>query len=186
VHAADPRRTTQGDAMQSFLRRPSRRAAIVAGAAGLAVVGAVGFGAAAFADGTRPSPGTTQAPTAAPSGAHGHGPGGTHAPHIGGTVQSVVGSTVTVKDRDGFTRTITLASGVKVTKDGSSSSAGAITKGTWIEATGAVDSNGTTLDATTVTIGMRSLPKDGSRGDRPAPHAGEERAATPPATPSAS
>ncbi|RIX30859.1 single stranded DNA-binding domain-containing protein [Amnibacterium setariae] len=54
--------------MQSF-KKPSRRSAVVLGAAGLAVAGAVGFGTVAFADGM-PTPGASQsAPAAAPSGA---------------------------------------------------------------------------------------------------------------------
>ncbi|MBW4041072.1 MAG: hypothetical protein HIU86_02945 [Acidobacteria bacterium] len=184
--------------MQSFIRRSSRRAAIITAAAGLAVAGAVGVGTAAFADGTTPSPGTSQsaapAPSGAPSGAPGvHGPGRTHAPHIGGTVQSVEGATVTVRDRDGFTRTIALQSGVTVAKGTATSSTAAITKGTWIEAVGTVDANGTTLDATTVSIGRPTPPKGGpagrpagQKGDRPAPPAGESRGPAPTTSPSAS
>ncbi|GAA4747337.1 hypothetical protein GCM10025783_19300 [Amnibacterium soli] len=167
--------------MQSFLR-PSRRAAIVGGAAGLALVGAVGFGTVAFAD-SAPTPGASQsapapaasgAPSGAPAapGAPGGpaapgagGPGAkAHAPHIGGKVLTVDGSTVTVKDHDGFTRTIRLGDDVKVTKDDASSSTSAIAKGAWIEASGTVDSNGTTLDATEVRIGQPTPPKGGPIG----------------------
>ena len=164
--------------MQSFLR-PSRRAAIVGGAAGLALVGAVGIGTVAFADAT-PTPGTTQSPGATAS------PGTrAHAPRIGGTVLTVDGSTVTVQDRDGFTRTVRLAGDVKVTKDDASSSTSAITKGVWIEASGTVDADGTSLDATEVRIGQPAGPRGhGGPGGR-GPHGPEGAApATPGATPS--
>ncbi len=171
--------------MQSFLR-PSRRAAIFGGAAGLALVGAVGIGTVAFAD-SAPTPGTTQSPAAlaAPgaSAAPGaHGPKA-HAPHIGGSVLTVSGSTVTVKDRDGFTRTIRLGDGVKVTKDDASSSASAITKGTWIEASGTVDANGTALDATEVRIGQPAGPRGGHGG--PGGRPGDARPAAPKGAPAA-
>lgn len=152
--------------MQSF-KKPSRRAAVIVGAAGIAVLGAVGAGATAFAD-TTPTPGASQ--TAAPSGAPTHGPGAggpaahKHTPHIGGTVQSVSGSTVVVKDPDGFTRTIQLADDVTVTKDGSSSSVTAITKGEHVDATGSVDADGTTLDATAVSVGKPTPPAGGPGG----------------------
>ena len=182
--------------MQSFLR-PSRRAAIVGGAAGLALVGAVGFGTVAFADSaptpgasqSAPAPAASRAPSGAPEapGAPAGGPaapGGpgmkVHAPHIGGKVLTVDGSTVTVKDRDGFTRTIRLGDDVKVTKDDASSSTSAIAKGVWIEASGTVDSNGTTLDATEVRIGQPTPPKGGPMG--PGARAGQQGA---PAAPKA-
>lgn len=153
--------------MQAFTK-PTRRATVIAGAAGVALLGAVGIGAAAYAD-TAPTPGTSAsaaAPSTTPSGAPSDAPDGgpgehTHAPHIGGTVVTVSGSTVTVTDRDGFTRTIELADDATVTKDGAASQVSAITAGEHIEATGTVDSNGTTLDATAVTIGQPTPPKGG-------------------------
>jgi hypothetical protein len=157
--------------MQSFLR-PSRRAAIVGGAAGLALVGAVGIGTVAFAD-SAPTPGATQSPSASGAPAAPGTPGPrAHAPHIGGTVLTVDGSTVTVRDRDGFTRTIRLGDGATVTKDDASSSASAITKGVWIEASGTVDADGTTLDATEVRIGQPAGPRGGhgGPGGRPGDH----------------
>lgn len=173
--------------MPASIRPATRRAAIIAGAAGLAVIGTIGAGAAAFADGApSPAASTSASSTAAP-GPHG-GPdrdaGPHHAPHIGGRVLTVDGRTVTVQDRDGFTRTIVLASGASITKDGAASSVAAIAKDTWIEATGTVDRNGTTLDATTVTIGRPTPPKGGPAGPRgagPGARAGQKDA---PATPS--
>jgi hypothetical protein len=174
--------------MHWFNGRPSRRAAIITGATGLAVVGAVGIGTAAFADGTTPSPGASHA-APAPSAAPGHGPARPHTPHIGGTVLSVDGTTVTVKDPEGFTRTIRLQAGATVTKGTAASTTAAITKGTWIEASGTVDANGTALDATTVSIGRPTPPKGGphggpagGRGERPTPPAGDGAAPTPPPT----
>lgn len=189
--------------MRSFTR-PSRRQALVTGIAGVAVIGAVGVGSAAFAAGPTPSPGASApaAPSGAPSGAPGQGTAGTdaptppkHEPHIGGEVLTVDGSTVTVKDPDGFTRTIALASDAKVTKDGSTSSVAAITKGTHIEATGTVDANGTTLDATSVTIGMPTPPAGGpaagpahgqgpAAAPQPRPRKGGHGAPVPDVTPS--
>ncbi|WP_375386851.1 hypothetical protein [uncultured Amnibacterium sp.] len=150
------------------LRKPSRRTAVIVGAAGLALAGAVGVGTAAMAD-TAPTPSPSASATGAPAGP-GRGPR-EHAPHIGGTVLTVAGSTVTVQDRDGFTRTIVLAGDVAVTEDGASAEASAITKGAHIEATGTVASDGTSLDATSVTIGEPAGPKGGPgrHGDGPRP-----------------
>jgi hypothetical protein len=87
-------------------------------------------------------------------------------------VLTVDRSTVTVKDRDGFTRTIRLSDAVKVTKDDASSSVSAIAKGAWIEASGTVDANGTALDATEVRIGQPAGPRGGhgGPGGRPGDH----------------
>lgn len=181
--------------MQSF-KKPTKRTALITGVAGAAVLGAVAFGGAAYADGmpsTAPS-GSVTAPSApaAPSGAPSApaaqsgapaapkgapaapkgapaGPAGqkgdtqapTPKPHIGGEVLSVSGSTVTVKDHDGFTRTISLSSSATVTKDGQKADTSAIVKGAHIEATGSVDSNGTTLDATEVQVGQPAGPGKG-------------------------
>lgn len=179
--------------MKSFTRT-TRRAVLVSCVAGAAVIGAVGAGTAAFADGA-PSPSTSQSAStdttgttgtaAAPEGGPAAGPEhGKHEPHIGGTVLTVTGSTVTVQDRDGFTRTVTLADGATVTKDGASSTAAAITTGAHIEATGSVASDKTTLTATAVRIGEPTPPKGGpgapggprggkhDRGDAPTPPKG--------------
>lgn len=104
-------------------------------------------------------------------------------PHLDGTVTSVSGTTVLIKDRAGFTRTIAVSS--KTTyEDGLKA---ALPAGTKIHAEGAVDTNGTSLDATTVGAAKASLhggpegagpgmagpggPRGGHRDgdDRPAP-----------------
>lgn len=83
--------------------------------------------------------------------------------HVGGTVTAVDGSTITVTDRQGFTRTITLADGVTYTKDRAKSTDGAVIKGSVIQAEGKVASDGTTLTASSVDV-MTKAPKRGHRG----------------------
>jgi hypothetical protein len=165
--------------MSSFTRR---RVAIAAGTVGLAAAVSFGAAAAANADGPTPSPSASSSAAAPTRPAH--------APHIGGTVLTVDGSTVTVQDRDGFTRTIRLGSSVTVTKDGAKSDTSAITKGAHIEAEGTVDADKTTLDATTVRIGQPTGP-DGRWGGRHGGHhggpqgaPGENAPSTPNGTPS--
>lgn len=97
-----------------------------------------------------------------------------HLAHIDGVVASVSGSTVTVTDRDGFTRRIDVSGAVS----------SSVRSGAPVHAVGRVDADGTTLDATTITT--RTAPADGgpgsggpgkggkamkARGDRPAPSA---------------
>ncbi|MBB5639841.1 DUF5666 domain-containing protein [Cryobacterium roopkundense] len=69
-----------------------------------------------------------------------------HVPHIHGTVVSVSGDTVTVTDKDGFTRTI-VTSGDTEYGDGLIAD---LATGTEIHASGTVNSNGTSLDATKI------------------------------------
>ena len=71
---------------------------------------------------------------------------------VAGSVTAVSGSTITVRDMDGFTRTVTTSSGTTYTKDGSSATASAVTSGAVVFARGTVDSDGTTLDATAVDV----------------------------------
>jgi hypothetical protein len=84
-----------------------------------------------------------------PGGATGRGgPTATaHKPHLDGTVKTVSSTVITIKDRDGFTRTIKLSSATKYS--------GGLTKapavGIEIDADGAVDADGTSLDATSIT-----------------------------------
>lgn len=84
-----------------------------------------------------------------PGGATGRGaPTATaHKPHLDGTVKTVSSTVITIKDRDGFTRTIKLSSATKYS--------GGLTKaptvGTEIDADGAVDADGTSLDAASIT-----------------------------------
>lgn len=117
-----------------------------------------------------------------------------HRPHIDGTVTSVSAATVTVTDRDGFTRTIVTSSGTKY-GDGLTAQ---LPAGSRIHAEGTVDANGTSLDATTITV-MRPphAPKAGRAGAGKAappggttagkaPSAANGGAKTPPATPGGS
>ena len=71
-----------------------------------------------------------------------------------GTVSSVSGNTIVITDSQGFTRTIQVsASTTYVESDTTSPSLSDVAKGDVVTATGTVDANGTTLDATRVTIG---------------------------------
>lgn len=90
--------------------------------------------------------------------------------HIGGTVASISGDTVTVTDRDGFTRTIALSSTTTFTKDGATADRGDLTGTSVIDAEGTVASNGTTLDATRVDIRTKApTPPRGPAGGPGAP-----------------
>ena len=156
--------------MRAFTK-PSKRTAVAACAAAV-VLGAIGVGTAgaAFADGApTAAPSSSSAPSTAPAGPAEGVPGGPaadstaptpprHEPHIGGEVLSVSGSTVTVRDPEGFTRTIRLGDDVTVTKDGAASDVAAVVQGEHIDATGQVASDGTTLDATAVAVGRPTPP----------------------------
>ena len=76
---------------------------------------------------------------------------------LGGTVQSVTGSsgseTIVVADGDGFWRTIQTSAATTYTDAGAAVTDPTITAGEMIQATGSIDSNHTTLDATSVNIG---------------------------------
>jgi len=85
-------------------------------------------------------------------------------PHIDGTVVSVSGDTITVTDPEGFTRTIVTSS--STTYDNGLSAP--LATGAEIHATGTVDANHTSLDATQ--IGTRPKPPAGPSGkDGPRP-----------------
>ncbi len=180
-------------------RRARRTTVAVAVAAGLTLGG--GAAVAYAAGGSTATPSNS---TSSPAVGHASGPaqpGGTgkaegpaapgrpaprpHMPHIDGTVRTASGSTVTVADRDGFTRTIVVTSATRY----SSGLSAALPAGTRIHAEGTVDANGTSLDATSVgTAPTRPAgdhgkgPKTGPRttGLLPAPPRG---AGTPPAAP---
>jgi hypothetical protein len=83
---------------------------------------------------------------------------------IAGKVVSVSGNTITVTDPQGFTRTIIVNSSTTYTKSSTASTLSAVTVGTVISARGTVDSNGTTLDASAVTIGQLGGPGMGGPG----------------------
>lgn len=132
---------------------------------------------------TPPKPGANGGP-----GAKGHGPG-KPGPHIDGTVRTIAGDTITVTDLDGFTRTIEVSSDTTYTQNRSSTGESAVTKGRFLHAAGSVDSNGTTLDATSISIFTsgtgrpvpigRPIGPGGMKGHRPA--SGPGVGGTPPA-----
>ncbi len=168
----------------------SRRRVRLAAIGGIAAIAILGGGITAVASAAAPTSTTTtldlptSGATSPTSGAAAPSAGATsttkagaltppvprvHQPHMDGTVTSVSGSTVSIKDHDGFTRTILLSS--KTTfSDGLTA---ALATGTRIRAEGTVDANGTSLDATVVGAdkGPMGGPGDhggrGPRGDRP-------------------
>lgn len=75
---------------------------------------------------------------------------------IGGQVVSVSGNTITVSDRDGFYRTVTVSGDTTFSKGGASATLSDVTTGALIMAEGTVDANHTTLDASSVGIGLPS------------------------------
>ncbi|MDH6237720.1 DUF5666 domain-containing protein [Cryobacterium sp. CG_9.6] len=161
------KRLTEAQSITSLSSKPvtRRRAPLIIGAVAAAALVLGGAGAAFAADSTSDS---TDASSSAPLSRP------VHEPHIHGTVVSVNGSTITVTDRDGFTRTI-LTSGDTEYADGLSAD---LATGTEIHAAGTVNSNGTSLDATTITTapagpmdgaGPGSKGDRGDRGDRPTP-----------------
>lgn len=74
-----------------------------------------------------------------------------HPAHIDGMVTDTADGTLTVTDRDGFTRTITTDAETSYGRDGQSS-ASDITTGTPVRAQGSVASDGTTLQADSVEV----------------------------------
>jgi len=75
---------------------------------------------------------------------------------IGGQVVSVSGNTITVSDRDGFYRTVTVSGTTTFSKGGASAALSDVTTGSLVMAEGTVDTNHTTLDASSVGIGLPS------------------------------
>lgn len=73
--------------------------------------------------------------------------------HVAGWVTAVEGSTLTVKDLDGFTRTIRTSSATAWYDDGDEASSSIARVGTLVRAHGTVASDGTTLEATRVATG---------------------------------
>jgi hypothetical protein len=70
-----------------------------------------------------------------------------------GTVTSVSGSTITIKDPQGFSRTIVVGSATTYTQGGATSTIAAVIDGAKIVAQGTIDANGTSLDALSVDVG---------------------------------
>jgi hypothetical protein len=81
--------------------------------------------------------------------------------HLSGWVTKVDSDEITITDHDGFTRTIKTSGSTTYEKDGATATRSAITVGTLVHAVGAVDDNGTALDAERVSVGMPKL--DGKR-----------------------
>ncbi len=91
-----------------------------------------------------------------------------HPAHIDGVVTAVDGAGLTVTDRDGFTRHLTTSSSTRYDTAGQHSTADSIHPGSVLHAEGRVDSDGTTLDATTVTI--RTAPSTAGSSPPAAPN----------------
>lgn len=85
---------------------------------------------------------------------------------IAGWVTQVGDTSLTLKDLDGFTRTVRTGSGTTYVKDGATATRSAITVGSLVRAVGHVADDGTTLEATRVATGMPSR-EDGPGPDGP-------------------
>jgi hypothetical protein len=110
-----------------------------------------GFGAGGPGGYGVPSSVPSSVPSGVPSGGT-SGSGQTsvaHKPQLAGKVKSVSSTTITVTDGDGFTRTINITSSTKY----SGGLTAAPTVGTQIHAVGTVNSDGVSLDATSITKG---------------------------------
>jgi hypothetical protein len=151
--------------------RGIRRGRVIAGTAvAVAVIaGAVTIGLTESSASASPASLAAAASSAAPNAtasapARPTGPGGRGAfkpgqPIMFGTVKSASGTTIKITDQQGFTRTIVTSS--KTTYKNGATATPAV--GAKIIATGTVDANGTSLDATTIT----TLPAAGASGARP-------------------
>jgi hypothetical protein len=71
---------------------------------------------------------------------------------LSGPVTAVSGNTITIRGGKGFDRTIVVSDATTYTQGGATVTLANVTVGSFITAQGTVDSNLTTLDATTVTI----------------------------------
>lgn len=108
-------------------------------------------------------------------------------PHIDGVVSAVNGNRVTVTDPDGFTRTITTSGSTTYTKSGSTVSSSSVAVGSSIHATGTVDANGTSLDATSIELRVPGeRPAGPAGGPKPAPPAARQGSRPAPPAPSSS
>lgn len=73
-------------------------------------------------------------------------------PQIHGTVESVSNNVLTIVDEQGFWRTVDLSQSTTYTDSGNSSTQAALTQGKRVVATGTVDNDHTSLDATSVAV----------------------------------
>lgn len=78
-------------------------------------------------------------------------------PSIAGTVVSVSSGHITVADDQGFWRTVNVTSSTTYTRGGQSATAGDVKAGEQVVATGAIDSDHTSLDASSVEIVLPSV-----------------------------
>jgi endonuclease YncB( thermonuclease family) len=106
-----------------------------------------------------------------------------HLAHLDGIVTAVEGDTVTITDRDGFTRVVHLQDGTTYASSGTSAPRSAVTAGKQVRAEGRVASDRTSLDASRVDVstpGEQPAAK-AKHGASPAPGAAPGSAApTPP------
>jgi hypothetical protein len=72
--------------------------------------------------------------------------------HISGTVTTVSGDNITIQDHQGFTRMILVGATTTYNEKGATVTQSDVVAGVRIRAEGLVDTNGTTLDALTITI----------------------------------
>jgi hypothetical protein len=70
-----------------------------------------------------------------------------------GTVSTVSGDTITIKDPQGFARTIVVGSATTYSQGGTTATLASVVAGAKIIAQGTVDTNGTTLDALSIDVG---------------------------------
>ncbi|MGA2295744.1 MAG: DUF5666 domain-containing protein [Acidimicrobiales bacterium] len=82
-------------------------------------------------------------------------------PVLFGTVTAVSGDTITISDPEGFSRTIVVDSTTTYTKSSASATLSDVTVGSVISAQGTVDANLTSLDASSVEIGLTGGPGNG-------------------------
>lgn len=80
--------------------------------------------------------------------------------HVAGWVTAVDGSTITLKDVDGFTRTVRTTNSTDWYDDGSESSSSIAKVGAFVRAHGTVASDGTTLQAARVATGTPQRGQD--------------------------
>jgi hypothetical protein len=90
-------------------------------------------------------------------------------PVLFGTVTAVSGDTITISDPEGFNRTILVDSSTTFTKSGDSSTLSDVTVGSVISAQGSVDTNLTSLDASSVVIGAPGASGGGQGFGGPGP-----------------
>lgn len=77
---------------------------------------------------------------------------------VAGTVVSVSGSTITVGDAQGFYRSIQVSGATTYSKSGASATIGDVAPGAFIVAEGMVGADHTTLDASSIAVGIASMP----------------------------